>query len=383
MNLLLICESFPTSPVADFTGGVEARDFYIARELSKAHQVTVITNARRGSPSHQNLSGIHVIRCGLTVTHQHRNNPLSRLVFIISSIITSLSQAPDIVQGSNIFAQFPAFIIGSIHHCPKVALVHDVFINHWFQNTDPLTAVIGEIMERLVLRLPWDLIITNSGYTHTKLGRAGINSHRQQTIPGGVDLAACRAIKTAKDPHPTIIFAGRLVGYKQVADIINALVAVKTKLPDIRLKIIGIGPQQHRLKSQVHSLHLGPSVKFLGFITSHHQVLTHIKAAHIFCLPSTVEGFGLVTLEAAACGTPYVNSDIAATREVTHTGQGGLLFKARDTSHLARQLTTLLTNTQLYRQKVAAGRQLAREYDWSIIAGETTAAYQSILTRGS
>ena len=92
-----------------------------------------------------------------------------------------------------------------------------------------------------------------------------------------------------------------------------------------------------------------------------------------------MEGFGLVTLEALAAGTPYINADIAINREITHHGQGGLLFRPQDPSDLADKALALLADKRLYRQKLATGKRLLAHYSWLKQASQTEAVYRSVL----
>lgn len=378
MKLLLLCESFPTSINGDFTGGVEARDFFTARELTKKHSVTIITNARKNSPRQQQLHRLTIIRSGIAISHHFRNNPFTRVWFFFTSIVTGLTLNFDLVQGSNIYTQAAAFALGILKHKPKIALVHDVYLNHWFARTDPITATIGEMLERIIFKLPWDHFIANSQTTKRQLTSLGIKPGQITVIPGGVNYQHCYSLPVTKYSYPTIIFAGRLVKYKRVADLINALPYIKAQIPNIQLKIIGTGPELNALQTLTANLHLRSHLSFLGFVPSHRQVITTIKRSHLFCLPSTVEGFGLVTLEALASGVPYINSNIPATLELTQKGRGGLLFKAQDPKDLAKQALMLLTDKQLYRQKQREGKNLAQSFSWSRTAQQTATLFLCI-----
>jgi len=160
--------------------------------------------------------------------------------------------------------------------------------------------------------------------------------------------------------------------------LIEAIAQIRGEIPNIKLNIIGTGPELQNLQMIVREFRLDNNVKFLGFIPSHKEVLTVIKRSHVFCLPSVVEGFGIVVVEAMACSTPYVCSDIPPLREVTNSGIGGLLFRKGDAEDLAQKILSLLRNEDLYNKSLKQGPELAKKYDWEKIAQQTEIFYEWI-----
>jgi len=109
------------------------------------------------------------------------------------------------------------------------------------------------------------------------------------------------------------------------------------------------------------------------------ELIKQIKAAQVFCLPSSVEGFGIATIEAAAAGLPYIVSDIEIFKEVTKNGQGGLLFKLDDIEDLSKKLEKFISDKNFYKQKSDEARKLSLFYDWSKIADQTEAVYKNLV----
>ena len=91
-----------------------------------------------------------------------------------------------------------------------------------------------------------------------------------------------------------------------------------------------------------------------------------------------VEGFGLVVIEAMACSTPYVCSNIPPLKEVTDNGTGGLLFEREDPDDLAKKILLLLSDDDFYRRCIREGLELAQRYDWTSTARETEMFYTKI-----
>jgi len=107
--------------------------------------------------------------------------------------------------------------------------------------------------------------------------------------------------------------------------------------------------------------------------------MAFLREPHLFCLPSVVEGFGLVTIEALASGVPFVNSNIPPTQEITQNGQGGLLFVPKNPQDLAAKAIKLLTNKPLYQTKVNQGLKLAQNYSWETIAKQSEEYYSQVV----
>jgi glycosyltransferase involved in cell wall biosynthesis len=270
--------------------------------------------------------------------------------------------------------------LAKLKRIPVIIWYPDVFVGRWISNVGLISGIMGELVERIVLRLPWDKIIALSQQTKKKLIQAGVPSSKIEVIYGGADLSLIRSIKAKKYSFPTVCCIARLVGYKRVQDLIQAIYLVKQKLPSVQLIIIGTGPQERKLKTLVKRLNLEKQVNFKNNLP-YKEVIRILKKSHIFSLPSLVEGFGLVTIETCASGVPYVSADLPITREITHQGKGGLLFQPKDSRDLARKIIRLLTDKKLYKQKIKEGKKLAELYDWSTIAQKTEKVYYQVIQK--
>jgi len=185
-------------------------------------------------------------------------------------------------------------------------------------------------------------------------------------------------IKTEKYREPTICCIARLVYYKHVDDLIRALELVKSEIPNIKCKIIGSGPEERKLKALVKGLNLRENVEFLGFIKEHRQVIRILKSSHVFCLPSTVEGLGLVVVEAMAAGVPFVVSELPALVETTGR-KGGLFFKPLKYKDLADKLLLVLKDRKVQRALIREGTRQAKKYDWEILVKKIEKVYNDVM----
>ncbi|MDO8512119.1 MAG: glycosyltransferase family 4 protein [bacterium] len=137
-----------------------------------------------------------------------------------------------------------------------------------------------------------------------------------------------------------VVFVGRLISGKGVADLLNALKVIDRK--EVFCFIVGDGPQTNDLKSIAQGLGLD-KVVFLGEKV-HHDTIALIKRADIVINPSYTEGLPTSIIEAALCGKAIIATDVGGTKEIVDHNLSGLLYKPRDVFALVSLLRDLLDN---------------------------------------
>lgn len=142
---------------------------------------------------------------------------------------------------------------------------------------------------------------------------------------------------------------------KRVTDVIDIFARVNAELPT-KLLLVGEGPELGHVRELVHNLNLANRVRFLG---NQDEVASLFGAADLFVLPSEKESFGLVALEAMACGVPVIGSSAGGIPEVVTDGQTGFLSQVGDTTKMARDAVRLLRDNSLYHAFSTAGRDQA------------------------
>jgi phosphatidylinositol alpha-1,6-mannosyltransferase len=144
--------------------------------------------------------------------------------------------------------------------------------------------------------------------------------------------------------------------YKGIDDVIRALPSLAREFPDLHYLVVGEGDDRPRLERLATELAVSDRVLFLG-ACSDAEVAFYHQACDVYVMPSRGEGFGLVYLEAMACGKPVVAAREGAAPEVVADGETGLLVDYGDVSGLAISITRLLGNPDLGRRMGEAGRQ--------------------------
>lgn len=214
------------------------------------------------------------------------------------------------------------------------------------------------IIERLSALTP-DQIISISQHTTKQLTTTLSSKKEIATIPMGIDYAAIQKVQPSKDKSD-IIFAGRLLSHKHVDVLIRSVLILQPEFPNIACYIVGEGPEKNNLIRLVKGLNLETNITFFDFFDNHNALYALIKSSRVFVLPSTREGFGIVVLEANACGIPVITTnhkDNAANYLVN--GTNGLVVEL-DEQDIASAISRLLQDRTNPEDMITFSQQ----YDW-------------------
>ena len=210
-----------------------------------------------------------------------------------------------------------------------------------------------------------------------------------KVVPGGVDLerfkpTAKREIIRDKLNLPEnkfiLLTVRNLVSRMGLENLIMAIKNLVNRYPDILLVIGGKGYLENRLKEIVIELNLGRWVHFAGLIPDE-LLPAYYQTADIFILPTkTLEGFGLITLEALACGTPVLATPIGANIEILEKFEKGLLFKGIEPKDIALGIRELLDHKDRYEDLRERCRKFIEEnYSWDKFTDEVESIFHEII----
>jgi len=209
-------------------------------------------------------------------------------------------------------------------------------------------------------------IVSVSHQTSTRLiDQLGVTAP-VHTIELGVDLETIAAQKES-ELRSDILFAGRLLANKNIDVLLEALASLKKDLPGLCCRIVGEGPERSRLEMLSISLGLEENVIFHDFFPGT-AIYGVMKSAKVFALPSEREGFGIVALEANACGVPVVTADHPdnATRHLIVSGENGFLTNV-DAASLAGALRIAINRASSMDPRASA-RSRGYLRDWNEVA---------------
>lgn len=181
----------------------------------------------------------------------------------------------------------------------------------------------------------------------------------------------------------TILFLGRLAANKGVHYLVEAMPKILSEVPDAKLIICGEGEEKAHLLALIRKFGIKNSVEFYGVVTFD-KLVEFYATSTVFVLPSInrLEAFGIVQLEAMACRTPVVASNIPGVCSVMEEGKSGLLAEPRNPDSLAEQILKILKDPEMARRMGERGRQLIEEkYNWPVIVDQVLKVYKEALAR--
>lgn len=204
-------------------------------------------------------------------------------------------------------------------------------------------------------------------------------------IPNGINLSKSSVKINVSDRassivHPSIFYVGRLIKFKGVDILIDALYEVKKQIPEIHLYIAGAGCQLKRLERKSEILDLTENITFLGYLSEAEKEY-FFSESDIFVIPSRYETFGIVVLEALARGTPVIASNVGGIPDILGYGEYGILFNPEDVQDLTKSIVSLLSNSKLQKELSEKGIRRVQEYLWDDIAKETLDLYSSLVNQ--
>jgi glycosyltransferase involved in cell wall biosynthesis len=219
-----------------------------------------------------------------------------------------------------------------------------------------------------------------------ELEALGMPPGRASTIPCGVDAETFRPLPPPEGPQPPrLLVLGRLVERKGVGNVIEAL----AQLPGVRLQIaggpardlLGADPEVLRLRRLARRAGVADRVELLGAV-GREQVPALMAAADVVVAVPWYEPFGIVPVEAMACGRPVVGSAVGGLLDTVLPGVTGELVPPRRPDLLAPVLRELLADPVRRRRYGVAGRRRALEvYQWRQVVAATEEVYASVLQR--
>jgi D-inositol-3-phosphate glycosyltransferase len=206
----------------------------------------------------------------------------------------------------------------------------------------------------------------------------GANPNRVHVVAPGIDLVTFQPLdradarrKIGYGPGRLLLFVGRLERLKGVDVAIRALALLRDRAhDDVRLIVLGEDVRDgdeseiERLKVVASAAGVRDRVDFLGSV-AHHELPYFYAAADVCVMPSYSESFGLVALEAQACGRPVVASGVSGLRSVVRDEVSGYLIDDHDPAIYAERIGRLLADPELAQQMGRRGRLLAQRFSWT------------------
>jgi glycosyltransferase involved in cell wall biosynthesis len=405
MRIAMVSEH--ASPLATLggvdAGGQNVHVAALAAELvHRGHEVTVFT--RRDGPG---LPVRVVTEAGYAVVHVAAGPPAEMPkdelwqhmpAFADDLAPKLLAAAPDLVHSHFWMSAWAALRAGSSHpglvDLPVVHTFHALGVVKRRHQGQADTSPGDRLRVERDIGARVDLILATARDEVRELVDLGIEADRCTVVPCGVDtevffprdpLRPADREPTAGRPRHRLLVLGRLVERKGIADVVTAL----RWLPDAELVIAGgptaegldLDPVARRLDHLARHLGVRDRVHFVGQLP-HDRVPELVNDSDVVVSVPWYEPFGMVPIEAMACGRPLVGSAVGGLLDSVVPGETGELVPPRDPERLAETLRTLLADPERRRRYgAAAARRVRDRFSWHRVAAATEEAYAAVLER--
>jgi glycosyltransferase involved in cell wall biosynthesis len=359
-------------------GGGEKRFYEIGRQLvQRGHQVHLYGMKFWNEDNIIEKDGLYlhgICRARKLYTKEGRRSILQALYFGLCSL-NLIKEHFDVLDCCTFpyFSLFACKLVSVIKRKQLFSTCHEVWGKDYWLEYIGWKGFIGYVVEKFALFLP-DRIISVSSHTANKL-KNQLNSKKPiDLIPNGIKTEMIKKVNRSKE-ECEVIFTGRLLTHKNVDVLIKSIHLVKRKLPGIRCSIVGNGPEKESLIDLTNKLNLKNNIRFYDFLDKQEDVFSLIKSSKVLVLPSTREGFGMVVIEANACGVPVitVNSKDNAAKELIKEGKNGFVCLL-DEKDISEKLITILSNST--DSKIRKNCiNFAAQYEWNRIADAIERVY--------
>lgn len=339
-----------------YGGGAEVYVEEIAKRwVAGGHSVTLFCGNDGKSPRHEIRDGIRIIRRGgFYLVYAWA------FVYYFARFRGKYDVILDCENGIPFFT--PLYV-----QEPVVCLLHHVHQDVFYRFLPRPLAWLASFLERKLMpfvyvRVPFVTVSQSSREDMDRLsiGKAGIS-----VVHPGVSLEFFT--KGEKERRPFILYLGRLKEYKSVDVLLSAFRKVIGEHPEAELVIAGSGDDEKRLKHiAFKELRLGSErVKFVGYV-SEEEKRSLLQRAWMLVNPSMMEGWGIVSIEANACGTPVVASNVPGLRDSVKNLHSGFLVPYGDAEAFAERILEIIRNRNLRDTFTYSAREWAEEFDWDI-----------------
>ncbi len=335
-----------------WAGGAEVYVEELAKRwVKQGNSVTIFCGNDGKSRRNEKLNGINIVRRGGFFT-----------VYIWAAIyyLIKFRNRYDVIVDSENGIPFFSPLFSTK---PVILLIHHVHQEIFLEQLKfPLSHIAkfteGKIMPFLYRNRQ---VITVSDSSKNEIIKANIASESNiRIINPGIDMPISRVAKTKT---PTFIYLGRLKPYKNVDVAIKSFSKLVKNYPKATLSIVGEGESLTPLRNLTNKLNLGKQVTFWGKVSNKKKVKL-LSQSWVALQPSSVEGWGITVLEANACGTPVIASDVNGLKDSILDSRTGLLVPLKSVNALSNAMEHMLLNEK--KRKILTKNALvwSKQFSW-------------------
>lgn len=315
----------------------------VMKEWSKSHDISLMTplvGFLFCRPLLLDKYKVYFTSCGTKATESFRLIP-AYFNRIVKSIFLRFDDKPDVIVCSThiLFDTLPGFILQFRFRTKRVVYVHHIIGKHSDHRRGILSRI-SILAEKLSLPLirSANIVFVVNEEVRSDLIEMGFDPTKICVSSNGIDYSYIDTIRPTDDTRYDGCFCGRLVKRKGIYDLIKIWKLVTSRYPNLKLVIVGDGPEYTSLSNKMKEMNLVDNIKLTGFISERDKFLI-MKRSKVFIFPSYEEGWGIAVTEAIACGLNVVLYDIG-TFDVF--GKHVIMVEKGNTSKMAEIIINLI-----------------------------------------
>jgi len=283
---------------------------------------------------------------------------------------------------------FPALDL--LRQRPFITHFHGPWAAESAANNAPRQAVeqVKFLIERAVYQRADRCIVLSEAFGQVLIAQYGVAPERVRCVPGGVDVDAFAVDGTPADARqrltwpqdrPLVLAVRRLVPRMGLEQLIDAIATVRKAVPDVLALIAGKGPLREELQERIAALGLEHHVRLLGFVPEADLPYAY-RAATVTVVPTVrLEGFGLITLESMAAGTPPLVTPVGGLPEAVSSLSPELVLAGASAHAIADGLAAALQGRRPLPSPAACVAHVRAHHDWPVIARRVAKVYREVL----
>jgi glycogen synthase len=243
-------------------------------------------------------------------------------------------------------------------------------------------------LENVVYRRADRFIVLSRAFGSVLHERYGIPHEQIRVVPGGVDANQFDASLSRHEARerlgwptdrPILLSVRRLARRMGLENLIEAVAAARERIPELLLFVAGRGPLQVELQERIVHYGLEEHVTLLGYVPDDRLALLY-RAADLSVVPTvSLEGFGLITLESLAAGTPVLVTPVGGLPEAVSDLSDALVLPDIDPRSMGERVVSALLGSVAMPSESACRAYARARFDWSVIAAQTRLVYEEVL----
>lgn len=362
---------FITPSTGTTQGGVETTVLQFARHLSRNHDVTLLTGRSHHKTMKKEVQDApyEVITAPFWPRFTPKNNMLTKLVYRLDPYRTeSLTFYYNVLLRPGIKKKIRGMDVVSTHYRLDSRLFSNLALKLGVPSVFHILG--GAYHKEFFDRDKSTIYVATSQDTQRQI-RESQGIAIEDVITPGVPLWAFSHPQENRTKGKSLLFVGRLQRSKGVFELMDIFAELLGAFQDLHLTVVGEGEILPQLNEKARDLNIQEKITFTGSL-SHEKLFEYYFKSTLFIFPTKAETFGLVPLEAMACGLPVVTTDLPALRE--STGGNAVLLSPEDKDLWVETVKKLMDGSAKRNELSAKGVTWARNFTWEKKAEEYEAA---------